>query len=259
MKDFLRSIIKEAGALSVEYFRKGVTHETKSNLSDLLTEADVAVSELLVEKIHTKYPDHHIYSEELEEDINPGAEFRWVIDPIDGTRNFAMGLPLFCQIVAIQQNEEIILGAVYNPIAGELFFAEKGKGASMNGMPISVDKKETLDYTAGSFGAYSQESDVYGSHLELFKKVKHRLIDETTMWNHMFGCMIAGCQVASGGFSYFVQNAGLDHDYIAAALICREAGAKVTDSDGNDWMPGRQDIIIANPVLHEQIMKFFKE
>lgn len=94
MDTFLKDIIKEAGQIAKGYFDKGVSHEEKSHVADLLTEADLAVSDFLVKKIHETYPDHHIKSEELGEEINPGAEYEWVIDPIDGTRNFAMGVPV---------------------------------------------------------------------------------------------------------------------------------------------------------------------
>lgn len=147
----LKSTLHDAGALAFNYFRKGVTHTLKSNLADVVTEADVAVERLLIERIQAAYPDHHIRSEEMKEDIDPGAAFEWMIDPIDGTRNFAFGMPLWCHVIGVVKEGEPYLGAVYNPIANELFFAEKGKGATMNRLPIRVSNKATLDFACGAF------------------------------------------------------------------------------------------------------------
>ncbi|MEK9157230.1 MAG: inositol monophosphatase, partial [Patescibacteria group bacterium] len=136
MNDFLKDIIKQGGAIAKDYFLKGVTFKTKSHLGDLVTVADQEVSDFLIKKIQEKYPDHGIYSEEQKDILNPGSDYLWMIDPIDGTRNFANAIPMWCSMVALFYRKELIMSAVYNPLSDELFFAEKGKGASINGMPI---------------------------------------------------------------------------------------------------------------------------
>lgn len=258
MEDFLKSIIKEAGSLALDYFHKGVTFETKSHLSDLLTEADIKTSEFLVHAIHTQFPDHHITSEELKIPINAGAEYEWVIDPIDGTRNFAHGIPLWCIIIALVHNGETELGAVYNPIAGELFFAKKDHGATLNGLPIHVNEKEDFDFATVCFSRMPRKTEVYGDYIERYKDFLENMNRKTDTWIHQLGCMLGWCYMASGGFDYCAQNAGLDHDYLAPVLIAREAGAVVTDSDGNEWKRGRQDIVGANPKLHPKVMNLFR-
>src|SRR3989338_3959722 len=100
MQAYLRATIKEAGEIAKGFFRRGVTHRTKTNLGDLVTDADIAVSNFLLDAIHRQYPDHQIHTEEEGADINPGATYEWVIDPIDGTRNFAHGIPFWCVMVA---------------------------------------------------------------------------------------------------------------------------------------------------------------
>lgn len=261
MQSFLIQTIKEAGEIARGYFSRGVAYSTKSNLADILTEADTAVSDFLVKKIHAAYPSHRIHSEEMAEDVNDGediAEYEWLVDPIDGTRNFAKGISFWCNIMAVLKDGELYLGAVYNPIADELFFAETGKGAFMNGKPIHVSGKEDFDFACGSFSRAGMQGTVYGTHIDRFKHFLDRLNHETNTWLHSFGTMLAGCYVANGGLDFFAQNAGLDHDYAAAVLICREAGAIATDSDGNPWHRGRQDIVIANPVLHPKVMALFR-
>ena len=257
IRDFLEKIILEAGEIALDYFKKGVTYKTKSHLADLVTEADKGVSDFLIQKIQAMFPDHHIRSEELENDINPGADYEWVIDPIDGTRNFAMGIPMWCIIIAVVYRGETLYGAVYNPIAHELFLAEKGQGATLNKLPIKVSAKDDMYYACGSLSCVAEANETYGSHVDRFVKLYDNFNHKTVTWRHAFGCMLATCYVATGGMDFFVQNAGLDHDFLGPVLIAREAGAVVTDSDGNEWQRGRQDIVIAPPALHPKIMELF--
>ncbi len=252
MDEFLKITIRSAGEIAKEYFTQGVSATTKANLGDLLTVADKAVENFLVQKILAEYPDHHIHSEELAEDINPGGEYEWVIDPIDGTRNFAGAIPFWCHLIAILKNGEPYLAAAYNPIADELFFAEAGKGAYLNGRQIKVNSVDTLDFSFGHI-VRNTAQDVAG-----FKQLALRVINETTAWAHNFGTMLSACYVAAGGADFFAINCGYDHDYLAPALICAEAGAQVTDSEGNPWVRGRRDLVIANPLLHAKLLQFFK-
>ena len=258
MDKFLQEIIKEAGGIAMGYFTKGVGHTTKSNLGDLLTEADIAVSDFLVKQIQNKYPDHHIHCEEIAEDINPGAEFEWVIDPIDGTRNFAMGVPFWCVTIAVMKGGQPFLGAVYNPLVDQLFFAEKGKGALLNDKPIRVNNKDSIDYAFACFHR-ANESGTYGDYIERYNVAAMRLIKDTNAWIHSYGSgALAMCYLANGGIDFAAGNAGLDWDYIAPFLIAEEAGGIVTDSDGNPWQRNRQDYVMANPNLHAKVLELFQ-
>ncbi|HLD61015.1 MAG TPA: inositol monophosphatase [Patescibacteria group bacterium] len=251
MQEFLKTIIIESGALAKDYFYKGVHASFKANRGDLVTEADIAVEKLLVSRIQEKFPTHHIHTEESKEDINPGAEYEWVIDPIDGTRNFAMGISFWCQLIAVMKNGEPYLATVYNPLSNELFFAEKGKGAFLNNKRITVNTTDSLDFCFGCI-VRDTANDTGG-----FKKMASRFITETKGWLHNFGTMLSACHLAMGGVDFFAINCGYDHDYLAPMLICSEAGAKVTDSKGEAWQRGQRDLVIANPKLHPQIMKLF--
>lgn len=255
MQEFLQTTIRAAGALAKSYFDAGVSHTIKKNLGDLLTEADTAVSTFLVSEIQKQYPDHHIHSEEMAEDINPGAEYEWVIDPIDGTRNFAHGIPIWCQLVCILKNGEPYMAAIYNAPYDQLFFAEKGKGATLNGRQIRVNTVDSLEHGFGFFGRWEGEDS---DKVVEYKQFVTRCVNDTSVWLHAWGTMLAACSVASGGADFFVSNTGYDHDNLAPALICQEAGAVVTDSEGNPWTRQRRDIMIANPKLHPKIMELFQ-
>ena len=252
MQDFLKKISREAGKLAKEYFDAGVTHRFKAHLGDLVTDADIAVSNFLVSEIQKKYPTHHIHSEEMTDDINPGAEYEWVIDPIDGTRNFAFGIPMWCVLIALMKDGEPYLAAVYNANADELFFAEIDKGATMNGMPIHVNDTATLEH------AFALVTRAWNDNREGYMRMVDNVTRHTTCWMYNFGTMLSCCFVASGGADFFAANCGLDHDNLAPALICKEAGAVVTDSEGNPWRRGRSDLVIANPKLHPKVMELFR-
>lgn len=253
MQKFLKTTIIEAGEMAEEYFHAGVEHKFKAHLGDLVTDADLAVSNFLVEKIHAKYPDHHIHTEEEGDDINPGAQYEWVIDPIDGTRNFAMGITFWCVMIAVLKDGELYLSAIYNPLADELFFAQKGKGAFLNDKQIKVNNIDSLE---DGFGLCIRGT--YTTHEKEYKDVISKILRDTTAWMHGFGTMLSACHIANGGIDFMVCNSGFDHDYLPVALICREAGALVTDSDSNDWQRGRRDIIIANPKLHKKLLNLFE-
>jgi len=253
MDQFLKQTIKECGQIAKKYFAEGVQHKTKRHIADLVTVADVAVSDFFISQVQERYPDHGIHSEEREEEINPESTHMWYIDPIDGTRNFANAIPVWCVQIALYVQDELILAAVYDPLSDELFFAGKGKGATMNGLPIKVSSTSEVNHSYGScVRGYATDTS------EQIIKANHYLVSETKCWLHNFGTMLLAQYVASGGADFYAGNAGFDHDYVAPALICREAGALVTDFEGNEWKRGRRDIIIANPELHKKLLPLFQ-
>lgn len=252
MKDFLVSTIREAGEMAKEYFYRGVTTKIKSHPTDFVSEADTAISDFFVKKIGAKYPDHHIHTEELKKDVNDGAEWEWVIDPIDGTRNFAFGVPLWCVLAAALKDGETILAAAYLPLSDQLFFAEKGKGARLNEkkMPF-FPPRAVIPFTPGNFGVVmnSPYFDRYLGAMNAFIRKGGRLGN----FQNVTGLLFA----ATGAIHVAAFNGGYDHDYLAPALIGEEACMKVTDCDGNPWRRGRRDILIANPKLHPKALELF--
>jgi myo-inositol-1(or 4)-monophosphatase len=144
VKTFLKQIVTRAGEISLEYRARlsDVKVSQKDTVTDLVTEADVAVENFLVAQIKNTYPDHAICAEES--GTHAGSETRWVIDPIDGTTSFVHGHPFFSISVALQQHNDTLLAAVLAPVLGELYMAEKGRGATLNGQSIAVSKATAL-------------------------------------------------------------------------------------------------------------------
>lgn len=256
MLEYLKKIIKEAGYLAKSHYLEGIAREFKSDNTDLVTHADIAVDKFLVNKILEKYPDCGIHSEERKEEINPTAEFMWVIDPIDGTRNFASHIGYWCVMVGITKQSKPYIGVVYDPINDELYYAEVGKGAFMNGRKIQVSGEDDLAHCFMVFSSgRNNTGSVYDSDkYEKYKSFMNKLLGEKGFYLHHYGSMLAMCQLATGRIDAAVSNGGLFHDYLAAHVIATEAGAKWTNSSGQPWQRGEPDVVIANPKLHTKIM-----
>lgn len=156
MNDILISAIswaRQAGAVQMRYFRSPeLVVNTKFNVNDVVTQADKEAEALLISQINATYPDHAILSEESGGQGESTAEYRWIIDPLDGTANFSSGLPMFCVSIAIERNGETVIGVVHAPYLGETFHAVKGEGAYLNGEPIHCRATSSLDKAVVSTG-----------------------------------------------------------------------------------------------------------
>ena len=262
MEEFLKSTIKEAGYLAKGYYLDGVSYSAKSSPGDIVTVADGETEKFVVEKIRAKYPDHGIIGEESVGNVNPDAEYVWVIDPIDGTRNFANHIALWCTMIGIEKDGKPYMGAVYDAINDELFFAEVGKGAYLNDKKIEVSDHHEVEhsficYSAGEVNDYSP----YSSNKENYEKYVrfyNNLMGETGHWVSNYGTMLLTCQLAAGRIDALLHNAGLYHDYLAPYVIATEAGALFTNSSGENWQKRGMDIVVANPELHAKLLKLFE-
>ncbi|MFA6486527.1 MAG: inositol monophosphatase [Candidatus Magasanikbacteria bacterium] len=260
MQEFLKQIIREAGYLAKGYYHEGVEKSYKGNPSDIVTVADRAVSDFLIKKIRECYPDHGIISEEVDGEINPGAEYTWVIDPIDGTRNFANHISLWCTLIGVTKNNQPYLGAIYDAINDELYFAEVGKGAFLNDRPIKVSDHHEFDHNYLVFSAgYGQGYGSYNSTgYKRYYQFLQTIMGDKGHWIHNFGTMLSVGFLAAGRADAVVLNCGFYHDYLAPYVIATEAGAKWTNSFDKEWKKGEMDIVVANPILHKKIIELFK-
>lgn len=260
MDEFLKKIIKEAGVIALGYYKEGIKYEEKSGRGDVVTEADTEVERFLMTNILEKYPDHGILGEEKINNVNTDAEYVWVIDPIDGTRNFANHIAFWCTMIGVEKDGKPYMGAVYDAINDELYYAKVGEGAFVNDRPIKVSDYDQVEHSflCYSGGVVDIDSPYNPEKFEEYKKFHKNLCDTKGHWVHMYGSVLSMCHLATGRIDCYLNNCGLYHDYLASYVITTEAGANFTDCEGNDWEKGGRDIVVANPKLHPKLLKLFE-
>ena len=237
------SAAREAGAMLREKLGTPREIQFKKGPSDLVTDGDKASEAIVAARIRAAYPDHRILAEEG----TTGAEtspYRWIIDPVDGTTNFAHGVPAFAVSIGVERDGDLLAGVVYNPASGELFAAARGGGATLNGLPITVSTVERPEAALAGCGMNGHRYK--GRHVAAGRDFS-RLTQ---------GCRTTGagaldlCYVACGRFELFCGPSLAPWDVAAAALIVAEAGGKVTDFDGQPHRLERRDILASNDLLH---------
>ncbi|TDW99577.1 inositol monophosphatase family protein [Dinghuibacter silviterrae] len=242
----------EAGSRILKHYFNGtfeVSH--KSNINDLVTQADKESEAAIVEVIRASFPDHHILSEEV--GALPGnASYKWIIDPIDGTVNFANGIPLCCVSIALEKDGQMIMGAVYNPFLHEFFFAERGKGATLNDRPIHVSAQKEVARSCVVTGFPYTYLDSPNGPLQVFE----RFIRRGVPMRRLGSAAIDLCWVAAGRFDAFYEHKLQAWDSAAGFLIVEEAGGRVTDFTGGPYSPYQPGIIATNGIIHEEMLRW---
>ena len=216
---------------------------------NLVTEADKTSEEMITSKINHLFPYHDILGEEFT-DTNRGSDFRWIIDPLDGTINYAHGYPVFCVSIALQRRDKIILGVIYDPVLDEMFVAEEGKGALSNGRQIHVSSTVRLAESLLATGfPYDIRQNSYNA-LNYFN----------TMIRKARGIRRAGSAaldltyVAAGRFDGFWELKLNPWDTAAGWLMVEEAGGMVTDLGGRDYYLQSPVILASNGKIHEEMV-----
>lgn len=247
MKTILLKAIKAAGALIHENFNGPFTVSHKEGVNNLVTEIDQASERLITQIIKEAYPDHGIVGEEYgEHDME--ARYKWIIDPIDGTVNYAHGIPLCCVSIGLMDGEEMLMGAIYNPMMNELFFAEKGKGAFLNDKPIKVSEKEDMA-TAFLVTGFPYHFPEGKNPFSIFE----RLVSSGIPVRRLGSAALDLCWVACGRFDGFWEYNLNPWDIAAGYLIVEEAGGKVTDFRENPYSVWHKETLATNGKIHEAL------
>jgi myo-inositol-1(or 4)-monophosphatase len=241
----------EAGAKELQRFFNGDFKITnKEGINNPVTEADLAAEKAIVEVIKTDYPDHFILSEEAGE-MKTDSEYKWIIDPIDGTINFANGIPICCVSIGLEHKGKVIMGAVYNPLMNEFFFAEKGAGAWLNDKQIFVSNKTDMLKSCLVTGFPYTYLDSENGPLQVFE----RLIRKGIAVRRLGSAAIDLCWTACGRFEGFYEHKLNAWDSSAGVLILEEAGGKVTGFNGEKHSIYQPQILATNGRVHEQLLK----
>lgn len=264
-------IAREAGALLRDYYRKGVATEYKGDV-DLVTEADRASEKLIVERLRAAFPEHGVYGEEGTRS-HLDSEYRWYIDPLDGTTNFAHGFPVFCVSLGLERRSdtrgperptcagsgssgegEIVAAVIYDPLRDEMFTAEKGKGAYLDGMRVHVSRTRILAEALVATG--------FPSHKRHDNPNIH-FYHQFTLRSH--GVRRAGsaaldlAYTACGRVDVYWEFNLNAWDTAAGALMVTEAGGTMTRFDGSPFRLESREILATNGLLRDEMLGFFRK
>jgi myo-inositol-1(or 4)-monophosphatase len=248
----IAEIAREAGALLMKHFAAHVKVEYKGDV-DLVTVADRESEALILRRIRARWPEHSVMGEEGAR-IETGGDYRWYVDPLDGTTNFAHGFPVFCVSLALEHKGRRVAGVIYDPTRDELFAAELGRGASLNGKNIHVSKISNLAECLIATG--------FPSH-KRHKNPNIFFYHQITLRTH--GVRRAGsaaldlCDVACGRFDGFWEFNLNPWDTAAGVLIVEEAGGQVSDFEGGPFQLDSRQTLATNGLVHKAMLREFQQ
>ena len=250
MLEFAKITAKGAGAILMEHFGQISSYEHKSTPIDLLTIADTQSETFILKEITKTFPDHHIIAEESAI-VENNSDYRWVIDPLDGTTNFVHSLPIFAVSIGLQYKDETIVGVVYNPAADKCFWAEKNGGAFLNGEAIHITSINTLSNSLLVTGFPYTHDDRWRKGFDLFKT----LYGKTQGLRRLGAAALDFCFVAMGRFEGFWEFGLQPWDVCAGALIVKEAGGAVSDWDDSPMPFSGNRILATNGHIHKEMLE----
>jgi myo-inositol-1(or 4)-monophosphatase len=251
MLDFAIQTAREAGRVLAEKFGRALRVSNKGDI-DLVTEADIAAERLIVERIRSYHPRHAILTEESGDVItvgDAGSEYKWVIDPLDGTTNYAHGYPVFCVSVALEHEGRVVLGVVYDPTRDELFAAERGQGATLNGRSLRVSETAELNgaLLCTGFPYDVRDRGDFARHFRNF-------IMRAQSVRRDGAAALDLAYVAAGRFDGFYEEGLRPWDVAAGVLLVEEAGGRVTHYDGSPFRIYQPPIAASNGLIHEAML-----
>ncbi|AZN40980.1 inositol monophosphatase family protein [Paenibacillus albus] len=245
------TVIREAGQICKGKFDHFAELRTKDEFGDVVTEVDLMAEEVIIKRIREAFPEHQIHSEEAGI-IGVENDWLWMIDPLDGTNNFAIGLPVFSSSITLIHKREPVLGIIYEPLTDRLFVSVRGEGAFCNGVQIKV--KPIANLSRGNIGwiqGHGVQNDLAAvalrQHIDTSFKRMLRLWAPTLLW----------CMLAKGNLDGIVLYNSEGDDLYSGLLMVKEAGGVVVDFDGNPFtgMKNEPYIIACHPDHKEQLLE----
>jgi len=246
---FLTEIALGAGAIHMKYFRKKIRIQEKPG-AGIVTEADLKSEAYLLKKIKGTFPSSEVITEESGLHKKAGNRFRWIIDPLDGTSNYAHGFPWFCVSIGVEDEGELVAGAIYHPVLKELFLAEKGKGAYLyegkRRQRLQVSKTARMQDSLLGTGFY------YFKGMELDREVDRfgRVCEQAQAVRRPGAAALDMAYVACGRYDGFWERGLSAWDVAAGFLLIQEAGGKVTDYAGKTVSVMDSEVLASNGILH---------
>ena len=248
-----KAVAIRAARAGGEILRENLTKEVRVEYKgavNLVTNVDRQSEKTIVEIIKKEFPDHEILAEE---GYGRGQEspFKWIIDPLDGTTNYAHRFPFFCVSIGLEVQEEVVLGVVYDPLRSELFLAEKGKGAFLNDHPIAVSVTEDLMHSLLVTGFSYDVRETAENNFNHFFDFSMRVQGVRRTGS----AALDFCYVAMGRFDGFWELKLHPWDAAAGSLLVQEAGGRVTDFAGKTFSVYSKEVIASNGKIHDEMVK----
>lgn len=217
---------------------------------DLVTEMDRKVERFIAAELSRSFPGFDFLAEEAQRNVDTGSEFRWVVDPLDGTTNYAHGLPIFSVSIALEHRGQVVAGVVYQPVLDELFSAQKGRGAKLNGQRISVSSRSRLDQSLLVTGFPYDMHTTREDNLKYFGRLSKR----ARAVRRLGSAALDLCYVACGRFDGYWELKLAPWDVAAGSLVATEAGAKITTMEGRPFSIFGRSLVAAGPRLHKSLL-----
>jgi len=249
-------IVLRAGEIQMSRRESGFNINKKGTI-DLVTEVDLECERMCRAVLAERFPDHDILAEELSSGPNQAAvsRYRWVFDPLDGTTNYAHGLPVFCASLALEIDGQAVAGAVYDPTRKELFTGERNAGAFLNGTRLQVSGTDTLLDALLVTGFPYDVHQKLRSLIEMFSA----FLGQARAVRRLGSAALDLCYVAAGRFDGFWEQSLRPWDVSAGALIVEEAGGRITGMDGTRFDPAAAHLVASNGRLHEAMLRVIAE
>ncbi|CAN5763373.1 inositol monophosphatase family protein [soil metagenome] len=254
MLNFAIETAREAGQILLEKFGRKINISKKGDIN-LVTEADLASEKLIIEKIKSYYPKHAILAEESGDAVllEGDNKWKWIIDPLDGTTNYAHGYPCFCVTIALEHDGEIVIGVTFDPTRNEMFAAEKGKGATLNNKPIRVSQTEHLSESliVTGFPYNFKDKENFARHLTDFLLFSRGVRRDGS-------AAIDMAYVACGRFDGFWEEGLNPWDVAAGVLLIEEAGGRVSYYDDSPFSIYQPPICADNGLIHFEMLEILR-
>jgi len=241
---FIQDVARQAGKITLDFFKKAEVQYTKKDALDVVTQADLASNKFITESIKQEFPNDGIISEETGES-KMEAEYIWTIDPLDGTLNFSKNIPMYTVLIARTRAGIVELAVIYDPVHDELCFAKRGEGAYLNGSRIKCSQMKSLDNTVGCING-NIRPDVIGRLEKMIAASSSGQVCATSF----YGIGINALYVALGRRDWYMINGGSLWDHVAQSLVLEESGCTITTIEGKPWTFADKTMLAANPELH---------
>jgi myo-inositol-1(or 4)-monophosphatase len=241
----------KAGAILKEGFGSTFEIKNKIGINNLVTEYDYKAENAIIETIKSYFPEHKFLAEETGDTGKEDSDYQWVIDPLDGTVNFAHAIPIFCVSIAVRLGKDVLCGVIYHPLLDELFVARHEGGAFLNGKQIRISESDDMKSSLLVTGFPYNVNENPHNCVDTFVSV----VQSSIPIRRLGSAALDLAYVAAGRFDGFWESSLFPWDMAAGYLLVKEAGGKITQYDGAEFWLDSPTILATNGLIHEQILK----